>query len=125
VGQHSLGTQGEWVLGYLVEEKMMVDNDLILFEDAKDAAFALDKAYRRAVCEGNMDTAMELRPKVNEAYTAVSSARMNLLEAGVLATDADIAEMRRLKAEVDDAADTQQTIEGAVRIIGFLAKFGT
>jgi len=103
----------------------MVDNDLILFEDAKDAAFALDKAYRRAVCEGNMDTAMELRPKVNEAYTAVSSARMNLLEAGVLATDADIAEMRRLKAEVDDAADTQQTIEGAVRIIGFLAKFGT
>lgn len=101
----------------------MADNDLIMLENAKDAAFTLDKAYRRAVRKGDMNTAMKLQPKVNEAYTAISHARMKLLEAGVLATDADVAEMRRLKAEIDDAAETQQMIEGAVKVIGFVAKF--
>ena len=101
----------------------MTDTDLVVLEEAKDAAFALDKAYRRAVREGDMDTAMKLRPKVNDAYTALSRARMKLLEAGVLATDEDVTEMRRIKSEIDEAADTQQTIEGAVRITGFLMKF--
>ena len=103
----------------------MADTDLDVLEEAKDAAFALDKAYRRAVREGDMDTAMELRPKVNDAYTVLSRARMKLLEAGVLTTDEDVAEMRRIKSEIDEAADTQQTIEGAVRIIGFLMKFAS
>ena len=101
----------------------MADNDLVVLEEAKDAAFALDKAYRRAVREGDMDTAIELQPKVNDAYTTLSSARLNLLDAGVIATDADVAEMRRIKSEIDNAADKQQMIEGAIRIIGFLVKF--
>ena len=101
----------------------MPDNDLILLEEAKDAAFALDKAYRRAVRGGDMDAAMELRPKLNRVHSAFSGARMNLLDKGLLATDDDVAEMRRIKSEIDDAAERQQLITGALKIIGFLTKF--
>ena len=101
----------------------MVDNDLTILDEAKDAAFAFDKAYRRALLNRDLDMAMELRPKVNEVYTALSSARMQLLDEGVLATGDDVAEMRRIKSEIDNAADRQRMITGAVKIVGFLGKF--
>ena len=101
----------------------MADNDLILLEEAKDAAFALDKAYRRAVRDGDMDAAMELRPKVNQVHSALSSARMNLLGEGVLATDGDVAEMRRIKSDIDHAVDGQQMITATLRIVGLFARF--
>ena len=64
-----------------------------------------------------MDTAMELRPKVNDDFTALSSARMRPLDADVLALDAGVAIMRRIDSDIDDGADKQQTVEGTVRII--------
>ena len=101
----------------------MADNDLIVLEDAKDAAFTIDKAYRRAIRKRDLDAAMKLKPKVEDAYSALSAARLRLMEEGMLATDADVAEMRRLKAEIDEAAETQQMIEGAITMAKFLAKF--
>jgi hypothetical protein len=101
----------------------MADNDLIVLEDARDAAFGLEKEFRRAIRNGDMATALQLKPTVEEAVDALSQARLNLLKEGVLATDADVAEMRRIKAEIDQAANTQQLIEGAIRFAGFLAKF--
>jgi len=65
----------------------------------------------------------QLKPKVDEAYDRYSQARLNLLKEGVVATDEDVAEMRRIRAEIDQAAATQSLIEGAVRFIAFIAKF--
>ncbi len=101
----------------------MADNDQIVLEDAKETAFALDKAYRRAIYKGDLDTAMELKPKVDRAYDQYSQARLNLLQEGVLATDADILEMRRIRGEIDQAATTQALIDGAVRFAAFIARF--
>ena len=101
----------------------MADNDASVLEDAKEAAFALDKAYRRAVLTADLDTMRQLKPQVDGAYERYSQARLNLLKEGVLATDADVTEMRRIRAQIDQAATTQTLIEGAIKFVGFIAKF--
>jgi hypothetical protein len=101
----------------------MTDNDEIVLEDAKEAAFALDKAYRRAVLNADLDTMMELKPQVDRAYDRYSQARLKLLTEGVIATDRDVTEMRRIRAEIDQAATTQTLIEGAIRFVAFITKF--
>ena len=101
----------------------MADNDQIVLEDAKEAAFALDKAYRRAVLNADLDTMTKLKPQVDQAYDNYSLARLRLIEEGVLASDQDVAEMRRIRAEIDQAATTQALIEGAVEFVKFIVKF--
>lgn len=101
----------------------MVDNDEIVLEDAKETAFALDKAYRRAILDADLDRMTELKPKVDEAYDRYSQARLKLLEQGVLATKEDISEMRLIRAEIDQAATTQALVVGAIKFAAFIAKF--
>ena len=101
----------------------MADNDIKILEDAKDAAFTLDKAYRYAVLDRDLDRMVELKPKVDEAYDAYSSARLKLLEEGVLATDEDVTEMSRIRDEIDRAGETQALILGAIKFATFIAKF--
>jgi hypothetical protein len=101
----------------------MADHDIIVLEDAKEAAFSLDKAYRRAVLEKDLDKITKLKPRVDEAYDRYSQARLNLLKKGVLANDADVAEMRRIREETDQAATTQALLEGAIRFAAFIGKF--
>jgi hypothetical protein len=101
----------------------MPDYDLIILEDAKEAAFALDKAYRRAMLNADLDTMTELKPKVDEAYDRYSSARLRLMSQGTVATEQDVAELRRIRAEIEQAATTQSMILGAIEFIAFLARF--
>jgi hypothetical protein len=101
----------------------MVDNDKIVLEDAKEAAFALDKAYRRAIQAADLASVTILKPQVDDAYDRYTQARLNLLKQGVLATDADVAEMRCIRAEIDQAATTQALITGAIKLGLFLAKY--
>ena len=101
----------------------MADNDEIILEDAKEAAFSLDKAYRRAILDADLDRMADMKPRVEEAYDLYSQARLNLLQEGVLATDEDVANMRQIRAEIDQAATTQTLIQGAIKFAGFIAKF--
>lgn len=101
----------------------MADNDEIILEDAKEAAFDLDKAYRRAVLSADIDTMSKLKPQVDKAYDNYSRARLKLMEEGVLASDQDIAEMRRIRAEIDQAATTQALVEGGIAFVKFIGKF--
>lgn len=101
----------------------MPDYDLIILEDSKEAAFALDKAYRRAMLNADLDTMTELRPKVDEAYDRYSSARLRLLSQGTVANEQDVAELRRIRGEIEQAATTQSMILGAIQFIAFLARF--
>lgn len=101
----------------------MADNDEIVLEDAKEAAFALDKAYRRAVLNADLDLIAQLKPRVDEAYDRYSQARLNLIKEGVVTTDEDVSEMRRIRAEIDQAAATQELIDGAIRFAAFIVTF--
>ncbi len=64
-----------------------------------------------------------LKPQVDDAYERYSRARLNLLKEGVLATDEDVAEMRRIRAEIDQAATTQALVSGAIKLGLLLAKY--
>ena len=101
----------------------MADNDEIVLEDAKEAAFSLDKAYRRAMLDADLDRMTELKPRVEDAFDGYSQARLNLLLEGVLANDEDITQMRQIRADIDQAATTQALVEGAIKFVGFIAKF--
>jgi ATP/maltotriose-dependent transcriptional regulator MalT len=101
----------------------MADNDLILLEDARDAVFALEKAYRKAVINDDLDAMMEIEEPLAEAENNLSQARLKLLQAGQLTSNADVAEMRRICGEMDQAADTQQLIEGAAKLVAMVARF--
>ncbi|MBI2994121.1 MAG: hypothetical protein HYY48_08105 [Gammaproteobacteria bacterium] len=99
------------------------DTDQIVLEDAKEAAFTLDKAYRRAIQNGDMPTVQELKPKVTAAYNALSRARKKLLAAGVVTTENDVKQMRLIRAEIDQAAQTQQLVIAAAKLAAKLATF--
>lgn len=101
----------------------MADNDTLMLQDAGDAAFTLDKAYRQALNNNDLDTMTSLKPQVDAAFDAYGRARLNLLAAGVLATDADVAAMHAVKGDIDQAANTQQLLAGAAQLIGLLGKF--
>ena len=85
-------------------------------EGAKVAIADLDLNAAKAA-------ATEIKLRLEEVFDNYSQARLNLLKEGMIATDDDVAEMRRIKAEIDLAANKQQLIEGAIRFAGFLAKF--
>ena len=101
----------------------MADNDEMVLEDTKEAAFTLDKAYRRAVTNCDLDRIEQLKPKTDEAYDRYSRARLRVLEEGVMATDEDVAAMHRIRAEIDQAATTQALVLGAIRFAVFISKF--
>jgi len=101
----------------------MADNNDSVLTDAEEAAFALDKAYQRAVDNADLATMTQLKPQVEAAHEQYTQARLQLLQQGIVATDADVAEMRRIRAAIDQAATTQTLIEGAMRFAAFIAKF--
>lgn len=94
------------------------DTDLQIFETAAATVTEIDRRYRLA----NINDQIKLKPKRDEAFSAFSLARLRLLEAGVITTAQDLAEMRALKAAVDKAAVIQDLVIAAARVVVFLAK---
>ena len=101
----------------------MLDNDVMILEDARDVVFKLEKEYRRAVLASDLARMAELSPQLDAAGDGLSQARLNLLKEGQIATDADVAEMRRIKGAIDQAANDQQLAAGVLQFVGFIAKF--
>lgn len=101
----------------------MADNDMMVLEDAQDAVFRLSKAYKKALDDADLDAMTALKPKLDDAVDTLSGAREKLVAAGVVASDRDVADMRRIKGEIDQAASTQQLVEGAVQLVGVLRRF--
>lgn len=95
-----------------------LDTDLKIFETASATVTEIDRRYRLA----NINDQIKLKPKRDEAFSAFSLARLKLLEAGVVTTAADLAEMQALKSAVDQAAVTQDLVIAAARVAIFLAK---
>ena len=63
-------------------EEIMADDDQSVLEEAKEAAFSLDKAYRLAVREADQNKMTKLKPKIDKTFDEYSQARLKLLEQG-------------------------------------------
>ena len=80
----------------------MPDNDEMVLEDAGAVVFTLEKALRRAVRNGDPGALRAIKPQ--------HSTRV-------------ILHRYLLTGEIDQAADAQQLVEGAIKFVGFIAKF--
>ena len=60
----------------------MADDDQSVLEEAKEAAFSLDKAYRLAVREADQNKMTKLKPKIDKTFDEYSQARLKLLKQG-------------------------------------------
>ena len=96
----------------------MPDNDALVLEDAGEVVSLLDVRYRSA----SFDDQVAIKPERDRAFSAYSAARLKLLQADVICTDADLEEMTRLRNEVRKAADKQSLVIAAAKVAVFLAK---
>lgn len=101
----------------------MTDNKNEILTEAEDALFEIEKAYQTALDGNKLMTMQKLSPELDKARAAVADARAKLFASAVVVTDADLQEMKQIKNEIGQAAATQQIIQGAIQMVGLLAKF--
>jgi hypothetical protein len=97
---------------------MSNDPDATFLKEAGDAVVTIDVQYRLA----SYAEQAEMRDKRDNAFSAYAMARNKLLAQGVIATDADIAEMRSIAAEVKQAADTASLVRAIGKAVTILAR---
>lgn len=94
------------------------DPDAQVLKLAGDTVVNIDIRYRLA----SPAQQLEMREERDSAFAAYAHARNKLLAQGVIATDADVAEMRAIAAEVKEAADTASLLRGIGKIVLKLSK---
>lgn len=95
------------------------DPDAKVLKLAGDAVVAIDMRYRLA---SYADQA-EMRDERDSAFNAYGLARNKLLAKGVIATEADVAEMRAIAGEIAQAAATADLIRAIGKIVIKLSRF--
>jgi hypothetical protein len=97
----------------------MDDTDALTLQEASSAVLRIDLRYRAA----DINDKIKLKPERDAAFNAYTAARLELLEEGVITTQADVDRMTELRKEVEDAAKVQDLIVAAGRVVAFLARF--
>lgn len=94
------------------------DTDIQTIQEAYQALSMIDVQYKLA------DPADQpaLKDKRDQAFSAYSLARLHLLESQVTTTRNDLRKMKRIKAEVESAADTQALLAAMVKFAVFMAR---
>lgn len=87
-----------------------------LIEQSKKAYVEIATAYD----EADINQKIALSPKVQEAQSKLVALQTANLAQSVTVTDADLAEMSKLRTKINTAAELQSAIEG---IIGLVGKF--
>lgn len=96
-----------------------MDPDAQVLQAASEAVTAIDLRYRAA----SFADKLVLGPERDRAFSAYLDARLQLLADGVICTADDVAEMAKLRDEVNAAAGRQSLLVAAGRVAGFLLKF--
>ena len=97
----------------------MSDNDSIVLRDLGETVTMIDVKYRLA----NPVDRIDMKEERDKALAEYGAARDRLLAEGVICTDEHIVEMCKIKAEIEQAAQAQQMIQGIVRLVKFLRGF--
>ena len=91
-------------------------NDEKLIAQAKKAYLEIAIAYD----EADIDHKILLSPMVQDAQSKLLALQEAQLAQQIIVTDADLAEMSRLRTQINNAAELQSAIAG---IIGLVSKF--
>jgi hypothetical protein len=96
----------------------MSDNDTLVLKDIAASVLEIDIRYK----EADINEKMLLRNSRDKAFSAYLLARIQLLESAVICTENDIKEMKKIRREIEEAANTQTLINVVFRLISFLIK---
>ncbi len=94
-------------------------NDL---QTVKEAESALDLLFDQYVVATPGEQWI-MEPAITQASEKLLTARLSLFKEGVLTTPEDLQTLDSIKKEIEDAADTQALIMGALKLAAFLGMF--
>ncbi len=94
-----------------------MDKDSEMISKMSNTLIDLQVKYRSS----NVVDRMQIRPALEELLNDFSNFQIKLLKEGTITTDADVAEMAKIKLEIDAAANKQQLLTAIAKTIGFVA----
>ena len=94
------------------------DTDADVLRDAGETAVEIDVRYRM---EEDVNERQKLRRPRDAAFSAYSEARLRLMRKGTITTAQHVEDMRAIRSEIDQAADSQALIVAIGRFVAFLA----
>jgi hypothetical protein len=94
------------------------EKDKQLVRQLEATVSALQAKYYAA----SQDDQWDLIGPLNDATAKLIKAREALLRSGMQSTEEMFTRLAAIKQQMDDAADTQQLIVAAGRLVGFLAR---
>ncbi len=97
----------------------MSDTDSLILKETADTVTEIDMRYRQLP---TIDEKEDLKPTRDEAFSNYTMARLKLLEEGVITTQEDIDEMKKIRGEIEKAANVQTLIAATGKVAAFLAK---
>lgn len=95
-----------------------MDNDSIVLQSSASSVNIIDLKYREL--KDKPSEQFRLKKYRDRAFSTYSIARLELLGNEVICTTDDIKEMQAIRKEIEQAAETQGLIQGAIRLIRFL-----
>lgn len=98
--------------------QLNIDHDLEVLEKATKAVFLIDKKYKKA----SFDEKLEIKDARDKAFNAYMLARIQLVRDGIICTPDDVDQMKNIRQEVEQAANTQSLIIAIFRLARFLTK---
>ncbi len=96
---------------------MPEDNDAVMLQQMGNAITDLEVRFRAS----SLEDRMAMRPSVEQLLNDYAEYRLRLLKEGVITGDQDLAEMRRIQADINAAAQKQDLIKAIARTAAFIA----
>lgn len=94
-----------------------MDNDAQMLQKLGDAVTALQVKYRSS----NLSDRMAMKASLDELMDDYNTYQLKLLKEGIITTDADLAEMDKIKSSIDNAAEAQALAVVLAKSIAFVA----
>ena len=94
----------------------MADTDTAMLEQMGSALVNLQVKFKRS----SLDDRALMRPSLTEAMQDYAAYQTKLLKEGVVTTEADLTDMRDIRASIDAAGDKQSLLLAIGRVIGFI-----
>lgn len=95
----------------------MPDNDSEMISQMGTNLIDLQVKFRLS----SIDDRAVMRPQLIEAMQDFAAYQTKLLKEGVITSEADLADMQKIRAEIDAAGDRQAMLMAIARVIGFIA----
>lgn len=97
---------------------MMTDSNTLFLQTAAAVMNELDIRYM----EADLDGKVQLKDDLDKAMMTFSEIRCRILESEITCTADDIAQMQRLRQEVNEAEEMQSVLSTMARLTRFFAR---